>query len=86
MINYFLYLAVGDTAGVVGDNVDNDVVGVVCDNVQEQMEADDDVTVGQRIGMAVGTTLQGTSGMVDNEIGAGWCTLCLSIYLSICVL
>ena len=55
----------------MGDSVDNDVVGVVCDNVKEQAEADDDVTIGQRLGMAVGTSLQGTSGMVDNDIGAG---------------
>lgn len=58
-------------AGVVGDNVDNDVVGVVTDVVKEQAEADGDVSLTQRAGMAGGTALQGTSGMVDNEIGAG---------------
>lgn len=47
------------------------MVGVVCDVVQEQAEAEDDVTMGQRIGLAAGTTLQGTSEMVDNDIGAG---------------
>ena len=46
-------------------------MGVVTDVVKEQAEADDDTTIGQRIGMAAGTTLQGTSGMVDNKIGAG---------------
>ena len=73
-----LTFSVGDTAGVIGDNVDNDAVGVVCDVVKEQAEADDDTTMGQRLGMATGTVLQGTSGMVDNEIAAG------EIYLNTC--
>ena len=55
----------------MGDNVDNDVVGVACDVVKDQAEGDDDLTIGQRVGMAAGTGLQSTSGLVDNEIGAG---------------
>lgn len=66
----------GDTAGVVGDNVDDPIAGVVCDVVKEQAEADDDVNIGQRAGLLVGTTLQGTSQFVPDEIGAGkWCRL-----------
>ncbi len=68
--NIYIYVA-SDTAGVIGDNVDNDVVGVVTDVVKEQADADDDVTVTQRLGMAGGTILQGTSEMVDNDIGSG---------------
>lgn len=62
---------VGDTAGVVGDAVDNEYVSTAANVVQEQAEADDDTTLIQRAGLAAGTALQGTSGLVDNEVGAG---------------
>lgn len=64
-------LTVGDSAGVVGSSVDNDYVAAAADVVVEQAEADDDVTIGQRVGMAAGTTLQAASESVDNDIGAG---------------
>ena len=66
-----IHTPAGDTAGIVGDNVDDPIAGVVCDVVKEQAEADDDVTLGQRAGMLAGTTLQGTSQFVPDEIGAG---------------
>ncbi len=84
-LTWIIICLAGDAAGMVGDNVDNDVVGVVCDNVKEQAEADDDVTIGQRLGMAAGTTLQGTSGMVDNDIGAGrWHRVTVHVSPSTC--
>ena len=51
--------------------MDNDYVSAAADVVKEQAEADEDTTIGQRVGMAAGTTLQATSGMVDNDVGAG---------------
>ena len=63
--------AAGDTAGVVGEAVDNEYVSAATEVVKEQAEADDDTTLGQRVGMAAGTTLQATSEMVDNDVGAG---------------
>ena len=56
---------------MVGDNVDNEYVGATCAVVKEQAEADDDTTLTQRAGLALGTGLQETSGLVDNEYGAG---------------
>ncbi|XP_019858958.1 PREDICTED: uncharacterized protein LOC109587164 [Amphimedon queenslandica] len=61
-------MAVGDGAGIIGDNVDNQYVSAGCAIVKEQAEADDDTTLTQRAGMALGTGLKETSGLVDNEI------------------
>lgn len=69
--HYVLYIAVGDGAGIVGDNVDNQYVSAGCAIVKEQAEADNDTTLTQRAGMALGTGLQETSGLVDNEIVGG---------------
>ena len=66
-----IHTAAGDTAGIVKDNVDDPVVGVVCDVVKEQAEADDDVTLGQRAGMLAGTGLKEGSQFVPDETGAG---------------
>ena len=60
-------------AGKVGKNVDNDVVDMGANVAKEQFEADDDTTVQQRLLMAGGTTLQESSGMVDDQIGSGIC-------------
>ena len=46
-------------------------MNVVCDVITEQVEADDDVNLVQRAGLFVGTTLQGTSEFVPDEIGQG---------------
>ena len=78
---YFIYSVVGDGAGIVGDNVDNQYVSAGCAIVKEQAEADDDTTIAQRAGMALGTGLQETSGLVDNEIVGGNVTIVFTIYL-----
>ena len=67
----FFAFTAGDTAGIVGENVDYQPVNVVCDVITEQVEADDDVNLVQRAGLFVGTTLQGTSEFVPDEIGQG---------------
>ena len=51
--------------------MDNEVVGVAANVAKEQFEADDDTSVQQRLLMAGGTTLQESSGMVDDQIGSG---------------
>ena len=79
-----IHTAAGDTAGIVGDNVDDPIAGVVCDVVKEQAEADDDVNLAQRAGMLAGTTLQGTSEFVPNEVGAGKVLLMAMLCLSLC--
>ncbi len=38
---------------------------------QEQAEADDDTTIQQRLLMGAGTTMNGASEMVDNDLAAG---------------
>ena len=43
----------------------------VADVTQEQLEADDDVSLQQRVFMATATTAEGASEIVDNEIAAG---------------
>ena len=79
-----IHTVAGDTAGIVGDNVDDPIAGVVCDVVKEQAEADDDVNLGQRAGMLAGTTLQGTSQFVPDEIGAGNGLITAIVCLSLC--
>lgn len=39
--------------------------------VQEQCEADGDTSLQQRMLMATGTAMEGTSELVDNEVAAG---------------
>ena len=39
--------------------------------VQEQCEAEEGTSLQQRVLMATGTVLEGTSEMVDNEIASG---------------
>ena len=39
--------------------------------VQDQCEADKDASLQQRLLMAAGTTAEGASGLVDNEIASG---------------
>eukprot|EP00731_Ephydatia_muelleri_P016371 Em0009g795a len=63
-------MAGSGVAGKVGKNVDNDVVDMGANVAKEQFEADDDTTVQQRLLMAGGTTLQESSGMVDDQIGS----------------
>ena len=38
---------------------------------KDQAEADEDMSLKQRLVLAAGSTLEGASGMVDNEIIAG---------------
>ena len=67
----------GDTAGIVGENINFQPVNVVCDVITEQVEADDDVNLVQRAGLFVGTTLQGTAEFVPNKIGEGLLFICI---------
>ena len=51
--------------------MDNEVVDIAAMVAKELFEADDDTTLQQRLLMAGGTTLQESSGMVDDQIGSG---------------
>lgn len=46
--------------------------------VQDQCEADEDASLQQRLLMAAGTTAEGASGLVDNEVVSG--TYNFSVY------
>ena len=74
-------ITAGNTAGIVGENINFQPVNVVCDVITEQVEADDDVNLVQRAGLFVGTTLQGTSEFVPDEIGQG-ILVCIIISLN----
>lgn len=60
-------MAAGDTAGVVGDNVDNTYVSTAASVVQEQIEADDDTSLQQRVLMSTGTVLGGAAEVIGEE-------------------
>lgn len=47
------------------------IMQTAVDVAQEQIEADEDVSLQQRVLMATATTAEGTSEMIDNEIAAG---------------
>ena len=52
-----------------GDITDNEVVGAVAKGAANQITADDDTTVGERIGMLAGDVTAGVvdSGLIENE-------------------
>ena len=47
------------------------IMQTAVDVAQEQIEADEDVSLQQRVLMATATTAEGMSEMIDNEIAAG---------------
>ena len=53
----------------------------VADVTQEQLEADDDVSLQQRVFMATATTAEGASEIVDNEIAAGRYSMLDMLYM-----
>ena len=61
----------GDVVGTVGDSVDNQWVKAGADVAKEQLQADKDTSISQRVMLGVGTGMGGVGEAIGNPIASG---------------
>lgn len=61
----------GDVVGTVGDSVDNPWVKAGADVAKEQLQADKDTSISQRVMLGVGTGMGGVGEAIGNPIASG---------------